>query len=167
MDSEWLRLILAVLATWRMSRLVAFEDGPWDAVARLRRLAGDGMLGRLMDCPYCLSLWFAAPAALSLDQAMPGWLLTWLGVSGGASLIERVVRSGDDVVIPQVASVAGPTSRPDRPTPVSLPTIHQRLAAPLTDARRNLDVLLREPARGGAPCSDNVRPHDGHLVPLD
>ena len=67
MDSEWLRLILAVLATWRLSRLVAFEDGPWDAVARLRRLTGDGMLGHLMDCPYCLSLWFAAPAALSLD----------------------------------------------------------------------------------------------------
>lgn len=112
MDSEWLRLILAVLATWRMSRLVAFEDGPWDAVARLRRLAGDGMLGHLMDCPYCLSLWFAAPAALSLDQAMPGWVVTWLGVSGGASLLERVAGPGNDVVVTPVAPVASPTPGP-------------------------------------------------------
>jgi len=108
-----------------LSRLVAFEDGPWDAVARLRRLTGDGMLGHLMDCPYCLSLWFAAPAALSLDQAMPEWVLTWLGVSGGASLIEQVVGHGNDVGVTQVASVASPTSKTDRPSPISPPTVHQ------------------------------------------
>ena len=130
MDSEWLRLVLAVLATWRLSRLVAFEDGPCDAVARLRRLAGDGILGRLMDCPYCLSLWFAAPAALSLDQGMPGWVLAWLGVSGGASLIERVAGHENDVVVTQVASVDSPTPEQDRPSRISPPTVHQRFRPP-------------------------------------
>ena len=130
MDSEWLRLILAVLATWRMSRLVAFEDGPWDAVTRLRRVAGEGMMGRLMDCPYCLSLWFAAPAALSLDHAMPGWVLAWLGVSGGASLLERVVGHGNDVVVTGVASVASPTPEAHSPLPVSPSTVNQRFWQP-------------------------------------
>ena len=102
-DSGWLRLTLAVLATWRLSRLVAVEDGPLDVVARARRSAGGGVLGRLMDGPYCLSLWFAAPLALALDATLPGWVLAWLGVSGGASLLEKVVSRGEPKVIAAAA----------------------------------------------------------------
>jgi hypothetical protein len=87
--SPWFRLTLAVLATWRASHLVAHEDGPGDVIARLRARAGRGMLGSLMDCPYCLSLWFAAPAALPLGVGLAGWCMAWLAISGGASLLER------------------------------------------------------------------------------
>ena len=157
MDSGWLRLTLAVLATWRLSRLVAFEDGPWDVVARARRLAGDGMLGHLMDCPYCLSLWFAAPAALALDRTFPGWVLAWLGVSGGASLVEKIVSRGESQSTESTTSSQRtlPLPNPDRAQ--SIPV------APLTDDQEEPDGLLWEPARHGTPRHDHLRPHERPL----
>ena len=161
-DSEWLRLTLAVLATWRLSRLVAFEDGPWDIVARTRRAAGDGMLGHLMDCPYCLSLWFAAPMALALDTTLPNWVLAWLGVSGGASLVEKLVSRGEPEVI--AAATVPPPAVPAL-SPDDLPSISD---APRADGQEKPDVLLWERARRGAPRRDHVRPHDRPLgVPND
>lgn len=49
--SPWFRLLLAVLATWRLARLIAKEDGPFDIIVRLRQAAGQGVLGALMDLP--------------------------------------------------------------------------------------------------------------------
>jgi hypothetical protein len=94
--SPWFRLTIAVLATWRVARLIAHEDGPFDIIVRLRGRAGEGVLGKLMDCPYCLSLWIAAPFALLLGHTVLGWFVAWLAISGGASLIERLAeRSGE------------------------------------------------------------------------
>lgn len=88
-----LALAIAVLGVWRLCHLIAHEDGPFDAIARLRERAGDGVFGALMDCAYCLSLWWAVPFAafLAVDwgvSPLEGAAL-WLGISGGASLIER------------------------------------------------------------------------------
>jgi len=88
--SPWFRLTIAVLATWRVSHLVAREDGPFDVVVRLRLRAGTGFPGRLMDCPYCLSLWIAVPFAFLLARTPLAWGAAWLAISGGASLLERV-----------------------------------------------------------------------------
>jgi len=85
-----MRVLVAVLATWRVSHLVVAEDGPWDVVVRARRWAGSGMLGRLMDCFYCASLWVAAPCALIVAREFWTWLVAWLALSGGACLLERV-----------------------------------------------------------------------------
>lgn len=93
--SPWFLLTLCVLATWRLSHLVASEDGPFDLIVRLRARAGDGMLGKLMDCPYCLSLWIAAPAALLLTTWFPEWCVAWLAISGGSSLLEKIARRAD------------------------------------------------------------------------
>src|SRR5688572_30227251 len=90
--AEWslpFRFAIAVLATWRVSHLVAREDGPFDVIVRLRARACDSVVGRLMDCPYCLSLWVAAPFALSIADTVTAWGATWLAISGGASLLER------------------------------------------------------------------------------
>ena len=80
---------MAVLACWRVSHLLAREDGPWDAVVRFRAWLGSGMLGRLMDCFYCLSLWVAAPLAFVLARRPVELLLAWLATSGAACLLER------------------------------------------------------------------------------
>ena len=61
----WYRLVLGSLVTWRLTHLLNAEDGPWQVLVKLRRAAGDGMLGQLLDCFYCLSLWVAAPFAYS------------------------------------------------------------------------------------------------------
>lgn len=87
-----LKLILAVLATWRVTHLLANEDGPADLIVKFRALLGDSLAGKLMDCFYCLSLWIAAPAALYVTHRPLEWLMTWLALSGGACLLERATK---------------------------------------------------------------------------
>jgi hypothetical protein len=87
----WPRLALAVLAAWRVTHLLAAEDGPFDAVLKLRRRLGTGVWGQLMDCPYCVSLWVAAPLALLLANDPGGWLLSALALSGAVCIIEAAL----------------------------------------------------------------------------
>ena len=86
----WIRFVLAVLATWRMTHLLASEDGPADLIVRFRARLGHGLAGRLMDCFNCLSLWIAAAAALFVFRKPLEWLFTWLALSGGACLLEHI-----------------------------------------------------------------------------
>ena len=81
--------VLASLAVWRLTHLLNAEDGPWQMLARMRRLAGAGFWGDLLDCFYCLSLWIAAPFAWRLGAAWTERLLSWLAISGAAILLER------------------------------------------------------------------------------
>jgi hypothetical protein len=85
-------LVLAVLATWRVTHLLASEDGPGDIIFRFRRLLGQGRAGKLMDCFNCLSLWVAAPMALFVSREPTEWFMGWLAISGGACLLERMGR---------------------------------------------------------------------------
>jgi len=86
----WYHLTLAVFAIWRVTHLLAKEDGPWDAIVAVRLRLGNGFLGSLMDCFYCLSLWIAAPAAYMLMSGWREWPLLWLGLSGAACLLEQM-----------------------------------------------------------------------------
>ena len=88
--SFWIRFALAVLATWRVTHLLANEDGPADLIVRFRARLGRGLTGSLMDCFNCLSLWIAAPAALFVSRKPLDWLFTWLALSAAACLLERL-----------------------------------------------------------------------------
>jgi hypothetical protein len=88
--TKFLLFVLAVLATWRVTHLLAREDGPGDIFFRLRRRLGDGLLGSLMDCFNCMSLWIAAVAACAVASNLLTWVLSWLAISGGACLLERL-----------------------------------------------------------------------------
>ncbi len=94
------RFGLAVLATWRVSHLLASEDGPGAAILRVRRWLGEGPLGGLMDCFHCLSLWVAAVAAFLVASDPASWVLTWLAVSGGACLLEQATSPPEMFVQP-------------------------------------------------------------------
>lgn len=83
-------LALGVLAVWRVTHLVNAEDGPWDLIVRLRRFAGSGIAGQLLDCFYCLSIWIAAPAAYWIGQGKKERWLLWPALSAGAILLERL-----------------------------------------------------------------------------
>jgi hypothetical protein len=115
--------LLAVLATWRVTHLLASEDGPADSVVRLRALLGQNIVGKLMDCFNCLSLWTAALAAFFVAQGPFEWLFSWLALSGGACLLERL---GQDAVMIQ---------------PMSQPT------------KGDVDDVLRSEAHGSAQQS--------------
>ena len=86
----WMRMILATLATWRLTHLVAREDGPGRVLFKVRRRLGRSFWGKLMDCFQCLSFWFAAPLAWWVSQEPVEWLVAWLALSGAACLLERV-----------------------------------------------------------------------------
>ncbi len=85
-DVSLMRFVLTVLATWRVTHLLANEDGPADVVFRARRWLGDGFIGGLMDCFNCVSVWVAAPWALFVSTNP----LIWLALSGAACLLERL-----------------------------------------------------------------------------
>jgi hypothetical protein len=86
---KFYRFILGLLVVWRIAHLLQAEDGPWDVVVRLRRIAGNGFWGKLLDCFYCLSLWTAAPLAFLLGQSWWERALLWPSLSAGASLLEQ------------------------------------------------------------------------------
>jgi len=84
--------ILGILGVWRITHLLHAEDGPGQVVVKLRRAAGDGVLGQAMDCFQCLSLWIAAPFAVLIGQ---GWLertLLWPALSAGAIAFEAILQ---------------------------------------------------------------------------
>lgn len=89
------RFALGALATWRLTHLLVEEDGPADVVVRLRARAGDGFTGQLMDCFYCLSMWVAAPVALTVTPRPRRAVATWLALSGAACLLERATAQRD------------------------------------------------------------------------
>jgi hypothetical protein len=99
----WARLVLGILATWRITHLLAKEDGPADLVVRFRARLGHGLAGKLMDCFECLSLWVAVPIAFFISRRPLELLLIWLALSGAACLLERV---GQEPVVIQPISKA-------------------------------------------------------------
>ncbi len=86
-------LVLSVPAAWRITHLLSKEDGPFDVIYAIRKKAGAGFFGSLLDCFYCTSIWVALPFGLWLGI---GWLekfLCWLAISGSACLLEQATSS--------------------------------------------------------------------------
>jgi hypothetical protein len=87
--SHYYWCVLVVLCVWRITHLLSSEDGPFDAVARLRRQF-HGLWRAAVDCFYCLSLWIALPFALLLGDGWLERLLLWPALSASAILLERL-----------------------------------------------------------------------------
>ena len=84
---DGMTFLLCTLAVWRISHLLAQEDGPFDVVFRLRRKVGQGFFGTLLDCFLCLSLWVALPFAVLSGDTLIDRIVAWLALSGGASIL--------------------------------------------------------------------------------
>jgi hypothetical protein len=94
--------LVGALATWRVSRLLVHEDGPGQAVVRLRRAVDATPIAGVMDCFACTSVWIG----LGISAALFGGRLpardvavTGLALSGAALLIERLVAGDEDAVL--------------------------------------------------------------------
>jgi len=127
----WPRFAVAVFATWRISHLLAREDGPGDVLARLHARAGSGFFGELLVCFHCLSLWVAAPLAFFVAERPLDLLFVWLALSGAACLLERV---GQQPVVIQ-------------PTPPELDSYTRAESPQVAEGDRN-DGMLRAEASG-------------------
>jgi len=86
---EPLLFVVSVLATWRITALVAYESGPFRSLEALRRFLVVIRLGRLVSCFHCLGVWLAAVVALLVFRWEPSVILLWLALAGAVSIIER------------------------------------------------------------------------------
>lgn len=98
-------LLILALATWRLSSLLACEDGPADILVKLRlRLGvkydkeskpyGTNGLAKGIICVWCSSIWIGAAWALlwyAWPQSAP-WLALPFALSAGAALVEKYAR---------------------------------------------------------------------------
>lgn len=87
---NWLAFVLGTFSVWRITHLINAEDGPWDVMIRFRKLLGNGFLGHLTDCFYCLSIWISLPFALALGQTNLEKFMLWWAMSGAAILLQRI-----------------------------------------------------------------------------
>jgi len=94
-------LLILALATWRLSSLLAQEDGPYDMFAKLRRRlgvrydahrrpSGENVIARGVICVWCNSVWVGAALALAyfLWPAVV-WLCLPLALSAAAIVIDQ------------------------------------------------------------------------------
>lgn len=88
---NWIWLILSTLAVWRLTTLICHESGPFNVMTAIRRLAYHLRLKALIECFDCAAVWISAIIVLLAYR--PRWLsiILVLAVSGGASIIERLV----------------------------------------------------------------------------
>jgi hypothetical protein len=84
---------VSILGVWRVTHLLAAEDGPWDVLVRVRRALGASLLGKLMDCFQCASLWVALPFAIALGTTTGSRAALWPALSGAAILLERLTQA--------------------------------------------------------------------------
>jgi len=89
-----LYLALGMLAAWRITHLFSKEDGPFDIIFLLRKKAGTGFWGSLLDCFYCTSVWVALPFGIWLGTGWTEKLLCWAAISGAACLLEQATTTG-------------------------------------------------------------------------
>lgn len=81
--------VLIGLACWRITHLLSKEDGPFHIIYLIRKKAGAGFFGSLLDCFYCVSIWVASPFGLWLGNSWWEKLLYWWALSGAACLLEQ------------------------------------------------------------------------------
>ncbi len=90
-------IVLAALATFRVSRMIALEEGPFSLFSKLRdRFTQRTWVGRGLACPMCLSFWvalvFAAWWVWPATFANIGlFIVAFLALSGAAVIIYRLV----------------------------------------------------------------------------
>jgi len=97
--------IVTALATWRLSFMLAEEDGPFAIFARFRHAVGlrqtavrengavevamvaQSPVAELFACVWCLSVWIAA--LMTLQPLRP--VRSILAISGGAIIIQEAI----------------------------------------------------------------------------
>jgi hypothetical protein len=83
--------LISVLAVWRVTHLIQAEDGPFDVIYKLRKLAGESFFGSLMDCFFCLSIWVALPVGIYFGNDWMEKVLLTLSFSAAAIFLEQII----------------------------------------------------------------------------
>lgn len=86
---------LSVVAVWRLTHMLQHEEGPLGVFSRLQAWVAslpdvEGGLNRGFFCFWCLSMWVSLPFAIFLSHSLGSFIVVWLGLSGGAVLINSI-----------------------------------------------------------------------------
>jgi uncharacterized membrane protein YciS (DUF1049 family) len=84
----WLQVLVAVLATWRVSLLLVKDEGPFSVFETLRYITRENQIGALLSCVRCTSFWVAW-VILGLVYLGAWWLLAGLALSGAAWMLQK------------------------------------------------------------------------------
>jgi hypothetical protein len=95
-----LRIVVAVLAVWKVCQVLAYEDGPWDLMIWLRRHLHPGqgrdplkirsMLSQGLNCVACSSVWIAWLPAWWIASGWKEWAVLWLAIAGAATILDHL-----------------------------------------------------------------------------
>jgi hypothetical protein len=84
-------ILVSILAAWRATRLLCYEEGPFGLLTALRRIMYRLHMGAVVDCFHCAGLWISAAIVLLTFDPSPIGLLLALTVSGGTSALESAL----------------------------------------------------------------------------
>lgn len=97
----WISLTVATFAVYRLSRMIAIEEGPLDIFMNMRGLVYHRFEQRWIrqgvTCPLCISFYVGLVAAIilffvhHLEWYAILWL--WLALSGSASFLYKLEQS--------------------------------------------------------------------------
>jgi len=97
----WISLTVATFAVYRLSRMVALEEGPFDIFLNMRGFFYNRFeqqwVRRGITCPLCISFYVGLLAAVilyfihHLEWYAILWL--WLALSGSASFLYKMEQS--------------------------------------------------------------------------
>jgi len=86
--------ILFGLLIYRLSFLIAREEGPFSLFSRLRGRIDPSQstwIGRGINCPLCISFWLSFIIAYPLsDKSIYNIIFLWLSFAGLSMLFERI-----------------------------------------------------------------------------
>lgn len=90
------------LATYRLARLIAIDEGPWSIFLILRARLGafnwdaagnpDTALGRAISCPYCVGVYAACLLYVLYLFPYLRWIVELLAVMGVQALAQSLER---------------------------------------------------------------------------
>ena len=80
---------LSVLAVYRVSHMIANEDGPFDVFVFIREKAGQrNWIGRGLNCVLCISVWLSIIPAIAMTRSAE-FVLYWFAIAGGVLVIHK------------------------------------------------------------------------------
>lgn len=92
----FLLLVLAILATYRLARLISKDYMlEWFRLWLGKKAAGRSFVwlstAELFHCPYCLGIWIAGFLSLYFAELPFEWCLYTLAIAGGQSLLQEMI----------------------------------------------------------------------------
>lgn len=90
---DWLSFIIKSLAVYRVSHMIAREDGPADILSKFRgNFEPTSNAGRGVNCPMCISFYLSFLIALPVENKVTKFITNALALSGITVLFMKFFR---------------------------------------------------------------------------